>query len=160
MLMQMTKRVSLSRPWGLNRSRTQNRAVGLLTALNTGQPDASVILTRRWTSASGRAMCAMCHRLQTLIARFQRSRDDRTRQLESDRTLDSSVRSFPVRFQTRDFTTGCVRSCPTGLSQRPVIQCLLCALHISTDWTQTLSVQLDFAPESGHKTETRAHCCH
>ena len=35
----------------------------------------------------------MCHWLQTPIARFQQSSDDRTRQLESDRTLDLSVQS-------------------------------------------------------------------
>ena len=50
-------------------------------------------------------MLATCHRFQTPIARSQRSSDDRTRQLESDRTLDLSVRSFPVRFQTRHFMT-------------------------------------------------------
>ena len=131
MSMQMAKRVSLSRPWGLNRSPTQNRAVGLLTALNTGRPDAPVRLTGRWTSASDQAMCATCHRLQTPIAQFQRSRDDRTRQLESDRTLDLSVRSFLVSIQTRKFTTGHVRSCSTGLTQRPVTQRLLCAPHVS-----------------------------
>ena len=88
---------------GLKYKPPRNRAVGLLTALNTGRSDAPVILTGRWTSASGRVMCAMCHRLQTPIARFQRSIDDRTRQLESDRTLDLWVQSFPVRFQTRHF---------------------------------------------------------
>ena len=131
MSMKMCKRVSLSRPWGLKRSPPRNRAVGLLSTLNTGRPDAPVILIGRWTSASGRAMCATCHRLQTPIARFQGSSDDRTRQLESDRTLDLSVRSFPVRFQTPHFTTGRVRSCSTGLTQRLVTQRLLCVPHVS-----------------------------
>ena len=47
------------------------------TGQNSGQPDAPVILTGRWTSASGRAMCATCHWLQTSIARFQQSSHDR-----------------------------------------------------------------------------------
>ena len=131
MSMQMAKRVSLSQTWGLNRSPHEIEPLYPFTGHNKGRSDASVRSTGRRTAASGRPMLATCHQLQTTIVRFQRSSDDQTCQLESDRILDLSVRSFPVRFQTRHFTTGRVRSCPTGLTQRPVTQRLLCTLHIS-----------------------------
>ena len=113
-------RVSLSWPWGLNRSPHEIEQLYPFTRHSAGRPDAPVRSTGRWPSASGHVIHATCPLLQILFVRFQRSSADQTRQLESDRTLDLSVRSFPVRFQTRFFPTGRVRSCLTGHSQRPV----------------------------------------
>ena len=71
-----------------------------------------------------RPMLAMCHRLQTLIARSQRSSVhlscDRTRYSVGPDAPSPGVRSLLVRFYRLKFAIGRVRSRLTGLTQRPV----------------------------------------
>ena len=71
--------------------------------------------------------------LQMLIARSQWSSDDRT--------LNPSIRSFPVSIQRRLFTTRHIRSCSTGHMQRPVTQRLPYVLPRQLDRTQPSSVR-------------------
>jgi hypothetical protein len=138
--MQMAKRVSLSRSWGLNRSPHEIEPLYPFTGHNTGWPDAPVISTGRWTSASGHAMRAMCPLSSNVDRPISTVKWRSDAAAQSDRTLNPSVRSFPVSMQRWLFTTEHVRSCSTGHTQHPVTQRLPCALPCQLDRTQPSSV--------------------
>ena len=123
----MSKRVSLSRPWGLNREPPRIESLAPLFTKKSGRPDAPVRSTRRRTPAFGRVMHAMWPLLQILIARSQWS----SVHLSCGRTL-YNVRPDkgphrPVTSSKVPVATEHVRSRPTGLAQRPITYPLLYA---------------------------------
>jgi hypothetical protein len=69
-----------------------------------------------------------------------------------DRTLDLSVRSFLVSIQKREITTGRVRSCSTGHTQRSVTWRLPYMLPRQQDRMQPSSVRSLSDPVSGQRS--------
>jgi hypothetical protein len=73
MSMQMAKRVSLSRPWGLNRSPHEIESLGTSLLPVMSWPDVPIKMIWRTQPASGQWMRATCSPRSTSVAWFQRS---------------------------------------------------------------------------------------
>ena len=151
MSMQIAKRESLSWPWGLNRSPHEIEPLYPFTGHNTGWPDTPVILTGRWTPASGHVMRATCLLSSNVDRPISTVKWRPDAAAQSDRTLSPNVRSFPVSIQRWFFTTGHVWSSSTRLTQRSVTRWLFCALPHQLGRTQPSSVRSLSDPASGQR---------
>ena len=100
MSMQMAKRVSLTRPWGLNKSPHEIEPLYPFTGYSALGPDAPIHLTRPWTQRP-------VHRWTPHVIGFKRCSSD-SNGYDADRTLrlkltgrwNISVRSSTVRVKT------------------------------------------------------------
>ena len=111
------------------------------------------------TPASGPQIFAMCPLLQMLIARSQRSSDDRTRQLESDQTPASGhFQKGSKREISRPDASSHARSDTPCVRSLNVSSVRLTSAYVSTDRTQTMSVRSVYTPASGHSVNPCLFC--